>query len=347
MNPNKKIEQEDKKDFKPLLYILITIVAVLITNLFLLSFKASAINIMYGGYAGLSPSTTLYGSMGSLRFQASLAGHIRSEVGGNNPYGQATSLNICLNDTIPAGSIFTLNISFAGQSTGTNNRIYPQIALNGNSYDYSVITNSYGEYGLTTAIFYTDVDISGCGLWINPTMFSMTHTDIDIQPINWIRLTDSGLSQSEKDRLFQDLQNISGATSNTSSYAYDILQELKNQQQQAEEQTEEASEEGQTNADGSQTDNEGASQNVIGVIGNVIGAFNTPAGDCSYNVDLGNLKLGDLNFCSGKPPEFAALINLAGSIIIVYACYRVARTIFRIWLTMSVFAQGSGKGKTD
>lgn len=115
----------------------------------------------------------------------------------------------------------------------------------------------------------------------------------------------------------------------------------------AEKETQEASEEGQTNSEGSQTDNEGASQNVIGVIGNVIGAFSTPAGDCSYNVDLGNLDLGDLNFCSGKPPEFAGLINMAGSIIIVYACYRVARTVFRIWLAMSVFAQGGGKGKTD
>ena len=125
------------------------------------------------------------------------------------------------------------------------------------------------------------------------------------------------------------------------------MSEIRNQQEETEQQTQEASEEGQTNSEGTQADNEGASQNVIGVIGNVIGAFNTPAGNCSYNVDLGNLNLGNLNFCSGKPPEFAGLINMAGSIIIVYACYRVARTVFRIWLAMSVFAQGSGKGKAD
>lgn len=110
--------------------------------------------------------------------------------------------------------------------------------------------------------------------------------------------------------------------------------------------TQQASDEGTANAEQSQTDNETASQNIIGVVGNIVQVFYTPAGNCNIDVDLGNLDLGNLNFCSGKPREFEQIINLAGSILIVYACYRVARTIFRIWLTLSIFGQG-GNTKGD
>lgn len=116
---------------------------------------------------------------------------------------------------------------------------------------------------------------------------------------------------------------------------------------QAEEKTEEQSEEGQNNADLADSDNEQASQNVISVIGDIIGAFSTPAGDCTLPGNLGNVDLGNVNLCTGKPPEIAQIINIVGSIIIVYACYKVARNIFRIFIAITAFAQGNGKGNTD
>lgn len=117
-----------------------------------------------------------------------------------------------------------------------------------------------------------------------------------------------------------------------------------NATEQAEEKTEEASNEGETNSNQADSDNQQASQNVIGVISNILGAFGTPAGDCTLPGNLGNLNVGNLNLCQGKPPEIANIINIVGSIIIVYACYRVARNIFRIWITITAFAQGNSKG---
>lgn len=146
----------------------------------------------------------------------------------------------------------------------------------------------------------------------------------------WLQTINTNLQN-----LMQNMHNNQGTINN-----------INNNIQNSIDKTEQASEEGQTNADTSQTDNETASQNIIGVVGNIVQVFYTPAGDCNIDVDLGNLDLGNLNFCSGKPREFEQIINLAGSILIVYACYRVARTIFRIWLTLSIFGQG-GNTKGD
>lgn len=112
---------------------------------------------------------------------------------------------------------------------------------------------------------------------------------------------------------------------------------------EAEQKTEEATNEGESNAEASESQNEGATQNVISVMGQVVSAFQTPAGDCSLDMDLGNVDFGGINLCSGKPPAIASLINLIGSIVVVYAIYLCSRAIFRIWLAMSVFAQGGSK----
>lgn len=117
--------------------------------------------------------------------------------------------------------------------------------------------------------------------------------------------------------------------------------------EEAEQKTEEASNEGEQNSNSADSDNEEASENVIGVISNVIGAFNTAPTNCTLPGNLGNLNMGNLNLCQGKPGEMTQIINIVGSIIIVYACYRVARNIFRIWITITAFAQGNGKGNTD
>lgn len=122
-------------------------------------------------------------------------------------------------------------------------------------------------------------------------------------------------------------------------YLYDLPTEIA----EAEEKTEEATQEGESNANASESQNEGATQNVISVMGQVVSAFQTPAGNCSLDMDLGSVDFGAINLCSGKPPAIASLINLIGSIVVVYAIYLCSRAIFRIWLAMSVFAQGGSR----
>lgn len=146
----------------------------------------------------------------------------------------------------------------------------------------------------------------------------------------WLQTINTNLQN-----LMQNMNNNQGTINN-----------INNNIQNSIDQTQQASDEGTANANTSQTDNESASQNIIGLMSDVVQVFYTPAGNCNIDVDLGNLDLGNLNFCSGKPREFEQIINLAGSILIVYACYRVARTIFRIWLTLSIFGQG-GNTKGD
>lgn len=137
----------------------------------------------------------------------------------------------------------------------------------------------------------------------------------------------------------------------TSTYVFGMRKiveyETADATEQAEQKTEEASNEGEENSAQADQDNEQASENVIGVISDIVGAFNTAPTNCTLPADLGNINMGNINLCQGKPGEMAQIINIVGSIIIVYACYRVARNIFRIWITISAFAQGNGKGNTD
>lgn len=119
-------------------------------------------------------------------------------------------------------------------------------------------------------------------------------------------------------------------------YLYDLPTEIA----EAEEKTEEATQEGESNANASESQNEGASQSLITTFGQVFGAFSTSASDCNLNMDLGNADFGNINLCSGKPAAISAILTPIGTIIMVYAIFLCSRSIFRLFVKISAFAQG-------
>lgn len=109
---------------------------------------------------------------------------------------------------------------------------------------------------------------------------------------------------------------------------------------EAEQKTEQATNEGESNAEASESQNEGASQSLITTFGQVFGAFSTNASDCNLDMDLGNADFGTINLCSGKPAAISAVLTPIGTIIMVYAIFLCSRSIFRLFVKISAFAQG-------
>lgn len=115
---------------------------------------------------------------------------------------------------------------------------------------------------------------------------------------------------------------------------------FKDEIAEAEQKTEQATNEGESNAQTSKSQNDSASQSLITTFGQVFGAFSTSASNCNLNMDLGNADFGTINLCSGKPAAISAILTPIGTIIMVYAIFLCSRSIFRLFVKISAFAQG-------
>lgn len=289
----------------------------------------NAFSFDYGGWAGLTSSSKMYGSQGNLSFGEIGAGKIKSVAAQASTYGQTSSLNLCLSDTIPAGSVFSVSSKWAGYEVGTSNLKYPQVQLTANSYDYSVITNTYGEYGSVTTLLYTDVAVSGCGLWFTVSPVTLNLLDIEVLPINWVKLNNSeNWTQAEKTTLFNRLNDIAGATSNTSSNIVTLLQEVQeindklddttDQEQEDRDNIEQQSSSTESSAADSAQDAESTGTTLLGAFSAFVSALtNASPSNCNIDMDLGNLDLGVVNLCQLDLPQ---PIPSIASIMLILFC---------------------------
>lgn len=274
----------------------------------------------------VTPTT---GSAGTLRFEkySGESGYPRVDM-----YGMRPKTKITVQNGLYYSTQLNINWTYVGGNLAKTKSLLANHFVNDN--DFSVVTWDGGTCTEINAEEIADIyvnNIAAYTCWYEIVLQAKHDGEVYFQLGNGTNLLGFGIYP------FRSAWKIQPVTELTPT----------NSTAQAEEKTEEQSEEGQNNADSADSDNEQASQNVISVIGDIIGAFSTPAGDCTLPADLGNLDMGNMNLCTGKPPEIAQIINVVGSIIIVYACYKVARNIFRIFIAITAFAQGNGKGNTD
>lgn len=112
----------------------------------------------------------------------------------------------------------------------------------------------------------------------------------------------------------------------------------------AEQQTQEATDEGQQNSDSAGSDNEQASQNLLQTAGDIIGAFSSPSTNCSLSGDLGNIDLGNLNFCQDKPSAIINAMDAIASIIVAFMVFRIIKRLIGRFTSLSAYGQGGSDG---
>lgn len=125
------------------------------------------------------------------------------------------------------------------------------------------------------------------------------------------------------------------------SFSQDISIFERSPEAAAEEKIEEQSEQGQNNSDQANSDNEQATSSLLNIAGSIISALTTSSsGSCSFNADLGNVDFGNLDLCSGKPPEFASIIDIIITLMIIPLIFMTVISLVHQFINLSKFAQG-------
>lgn len=118
------------------------------------------------------------------------------------------------------------------------------------------------------------------------------------------------------------------------------LEQQKAQDQKDRDNVQSASDSGEDNANASQEENEKATSSLLSIISSFIQALGAPASNCKVRTDLGNLDLGTLDFCTGKPAELTPIINTVCAIVMCIPIYLIAKDLFRRFVYITTFAQG-------
>lgn len=96
----------------------------------------------------------------------------------------------------------------------------------------------------------------------------------------------------------------------------------------------------QDSADSAQDQNEQATSSLLDTMGSLFTALGTPATDCKVNADLGNIDLGEIDYCSGKPAAFEPIINSVCIMIMAIPIYLIARDLMLRFIYLTSYAQG-------
>ena len=371
---NKKIEQRNKNDdFRPLIYIVITVVATMITCLILMSSKASAIELTQNVNFITSWNTyyNITAGVGNCQYtNTGTTGYAYAPPNGN---GACSPLIRILSPSLN-GLGFNNDYIFSVPIYIYEYRDREPINNYANSSPMMTITNNgteiYGQFmgwssttfSESAAVIYAYFKFNAGQVSLNSGSTATITPYIAIKENEYLTTGPIGIFSKQNLSVVADFSGvitelqINNQWNNTiNSNIQQILQQLRevnqdggiNQLDNAEQRSEEAAQQGQDNANSSGTDNEQASQSILSIIGNVIGAFGTGATDCKINADLGNLDLGNLDFCKDKPSQITNMINAFGSILVVYACYKVAKKIFMLWIKITTYAQGGNLGGND
>lgn len=150
--------------------------------------------------------------------------------------------------------------------------------------------------------------------------------------------TDSLLSEqiSQNAAMIAQNQTIINQQNQTNQ----LLEQQQQQDGSDRSDVQDASDSADTNADTAQTQNEATTSNLLNLMGSFIQALQTPATNCQIPADLGNLNLGTIDFCTGKPAEFVPIINTISALVMSFAIYLVARHLVHSFIRITVFAQG-------
>lgn len=293
-----------------------------------MSHNVSAIDYGASGSSELT-SGTIYTSSNSYVMTASYSG--LTYLGDPTPR-IVTSVNICTSTPIPANSIALINFySFQ------NDKFY-QFSSSRGTAAYTVLSNSFAEYGKSTISFYFSQSSGSC-FYLYPNSFYVgAGFRLDIGAISWVRLEDqptTGLLQQIESNIanrlntlhtdLEDLKKLIGGMDTsgmiqqqeeTNEKLDELNDSIKNQQDK--EQQAEDNISNQTTSDMSDSEN-AATSSLIGVISGFISALqNTGASSCSLNLPLPDFLGGStsVNLCN-LPSQALNVINIGSSIALV------------------------------
>lgn len=112
------------------------------------------------------------------------------------------------------------------------------------------------------------------------------------------------------------------------------------QDQQDRDNIQDTADNAQNSADNAQDQNEQATASLLDTMNALFTALGTPATDCIVNADLGNIDLGQINYCSGKPAAFEPIINSVCIMIMAIPIYLIARDLMLRFIYLTSYAQG-------
>lgn len=372
---NKKIEHKYKDDdFKPLLYIVITLVATMITCTILMSFKASAVEMSHNVNFVASWNVNSYfwiPPVGQCNVNnANQPAYIYMPTGTNSTCTDSLTLSGLSglgfnNDYIFQIDLFMYELRDREAIHGYLNST-PNLALYNNSSlvanaqfmgwdtktisESSAIISAYFKFNLGQQNLTNLHDLRyTSNIAIKDSEYLMAPSKITLWSKQTLSIT------ADFSQVIAEIRQTNEWQATINSNIQQILQQLReinqdggaSQLDNAEQRTQEVADENQQAIDQAEGENEQASQSLLNVAGSVIGAFNTPASNCKIPVVASGVDLGLVDFCSGKPAIWGTLVGGTTSIILVYACYKSAVSIFRLWIKLTSFAQGGGYFKQE
>lgn len=210
--------------------------------------------------------------------------------------------------------------------------------------NYAVTPWTSGNWQNSTLTVYGDVTVSGL------PMNSTYGLALIVGSENYAFLDNTSNANNIRVYVEQNPTQINFSTNTNDALAQTQInqnsqiiqqnQQIINQDNQDRSDIQSASDSADSNADAAQSQNQNATSNLLNLMGSFIEALQTPATNCRVPADLGNLDLGTIDFCTGKPAEFVPIINTISALVMSFAIYLVARHLVHSFIRITVFAQG-------
>lgn len=125
------------------------------------------------------------------------------------------------------------------------------------------------------------------------------------------------------------------------SFATSMEQGAMQANDQQKQEGQQAQNDGQTGANQSQQQTEATGTTMLQTAGNIVGILtDTQAGSCIINGNMGNINLGQMNFCQGDIGPLRPVITIIVNLIFGIATFKIF--IFLIGIMLELFAQFTG-----
>lgn len=265
--------------------------------------------------------------------------------------------------TIPAGSIFSFTLRI---SNNTNGKFFRYTGLSASNF--VVLSenchDNVREYWdnknfdvnddlICRYVAYTSNAIGPAvnnNLTIDGSLFNIQFPgvyELSIGKLSFVQITsESGGSSTDYTSLLNQI--ISQLQANNQAVTLgnieSILENIENNQPSAQDiadaiaeaeltEMEDATEDAETAAESAGEQAESATQSLIGTAQSIIGAItDTPATNCQINMNLGNINLGTMDFCTMWPQQIRDVVNNVTTIVLVIAVLLLSYNLVEIYV---------------
>lgn len=303
-------------------------------------------------YKAVTGASLIYNNGGHLDFVTTQTGGAYWAGSGVNNTSGYNYLSISFSGNMPGRCFILLGIKTQAP-LGT----YPQTSWGVRSSRYTVVEQSFGEYGMTFVTIYTDGTFSGT-IDLTPTGLTANAQSLDIQvsPIYIVTMvkppTESQISgiATTLNSVFADLDVMNATMTTLNTNATNILYELRSLSSDTErtadavEEQNEKDDEDRSNIESQSSDiDSGASDSSDDATDtgtSLLGAFSafitaltsaTPS-NCNIDMDLGNLDLGVVNLCQlSLPQPFPTIASIMLILFCVPLSISTARKVINLF----------------